>query len=128
MALSLFDELQPLCQIVSLDDGDGTTPVYVTQGPGRGARIDQLSFSSSSVAAAQVTVYLNQGANVPIGTVAVPAGAGMSSAVPAVDAIPILAPVLAGLVLAPGTSLYVGVAVALLAGELLNVVALGGSF
>lgn len=128
MSLQVFDEHIALCQLVQLTDGDGTTPKYVTQGPGQGARIDQLTLVSTSVAPAEVRVSLNTGADIIIGTVAVPAGAGMTSAVPAVNAIPILTPVLAGLVLAPGTSLYVAVAVALGTGETLNAIALGGTF
>jgi hypothetical protein len=128
VSLQTYDEHTALCQLVQIEDSDGTTPKYITQGPGTGCRVDALILTSSSAAGADVGFYLNNGSNVPIGTVAVPAGAGLSGAVPAVDAIPILAPVLAGLVLAPGTSLYVGVAVALGAGEVVSVSALGGIF
>jgi hypothetical protein len=128
VSLQVFDEHSALCQLVQLTDADGTTPKYITQGPGQGARIDQLTLVSTSVAPAQVRISLNAGADIIMATVAVPAGAGMSSAVPAVDVIPLLAPVLAGLVLAPGTSLYVAVAVGLGAGETLNAIALGGTF
>jgi len=128
VSLQVFDEHQALCYLVQLTDSDGTTPKYITQGPGTGARIDQLTLVSTSVSAAEVRVSLNSGADIIMCTVAVPAGAGMSSAVPAVDVVPLLTPVLAGLVLAPGVSLYVAVVVALGAGETLNAIALGGTF
>jgi hypothetical protein len=128
MSLSIFDEQQAINPIATIALADGTTPVSLVQAPARGLRLDQLTLTNADTIAHDVQITIFTGATAVLGTVAVPAGAGMSAAVPAVDAIPILAPVLAGVVVANGASVYVAVLVAMTAAGDLQALGLGGLF
>ena len=128
MSLSIFDEQQAINPIATIANADGTTPVSLIQAPARGLRIDQLTLTNGDAIPHDVQITIFTGATGVVGTVAVPAGAGLSSAVPAVDAIPSLVPVVAGLVVANGASVYVAVLVAMTSPTVLGIVGFGGTF
>lgn len=128
MGLAIFDEHNPVLPTAAITDGDTTVPVYVTQGANAGTRIDGLVITSTSVTPRQVSIVLDNGTPRVLGTVAVPAGAGQSSAVPSVDASSVFPTVPGALVVPGGTALKASVTVTLGAGEEIDVFAFGGEF
>lgn len=128
MGLSIFDEHAPVNPMTSLTIADTTVPKYLTQGGNRGTRIDAIMLTSSAAGSVDVQVVLDSGTAYVLGTVAVPAGAGLVSAVPAVDAFSVFPIAPGGLVLASGSTLKVGVMVTLGGAEVVGVLAFGGEF
>jgi len=128
MGLGIFDEHSPINPMVALTIADTTVPAYLTQGGNRGSRIDAIMLTSSAAGSVDVKVVLDNGTAYVLGTVAVPAGAGLTSAVPAVDAFSVFPIAPGGLVLGSGTTLKVGVTVTLGAAEVVGVLAFGGEF
>ena len=128
MGLSLFDEHAPVNPATELTIADTTVPKYLTQGSGRGTRIDDIVLTSDAAGPVDVQIVLDNGTARVLGTKSVPAGAGLSSAVPAVDALTVFPVSIGALVLAGGTTLKVGMAATLGAGETVSVLAFGGDF
>jgi hypothetical protein len=128
MGLGIYDEHSPVNPIVSLTIADTTVPKYVTQGGQRGTRIDAVLLTSNAAAPVDVQLVLDNGTAYIMGTVAVPAGAGVSPAVPAVDAFALFPVAPGSLILAGGITLKVGVTVTLGAADVVGVLAFGGDF
>lgn len=128
MPLGIFDEHVAINLLQLIETADGTSPKSIVQAPAGGLRIDQLTLTNSDVISHDVQFTVFASVTVVLGTVAVPAGAGLSAAVPPVDAMPILAPVLGGLVLSNGVSLFVAVLVVMGAASTLTILGLGGEF
>lgn len=128
MGLGIFDERVAVNPAVSLTVADTTVPAYLTQGGGRATRIDAIMLTSDAAGPVEARIVLDNGTPRILGTKTVPAGAGMSGAVPAVDAFGVFPVGPGGLVLAGGTTLKIGVVVTLGAGETLTALAFGGEF
>lgn len=128
MSLQVYDEHNAVAFGSTISDAEGTTLVSITQGGAKGTHLDALVLSSSSVTPHDVQIWLDTGAPFLLGTVALPAGAGQSAAVPAVDVIAALPWLTLGLVLPSGYALKWSMVAALLAGELATAIAIGGEF
>jgi hypothetical protein len=128
MSLGIFDEHNAVNPMVDLTIADTTVPAYLTQGGQRGSRLDAIMLTSTAAAPVDVRLVLDNGTARILGTVAVPAGAGQTSAVPAVNAATLFPTIPGALVLASGTTLKVGVAVTLGAGETVSAIGFGGEF
>ncbi|MCX6500799.1 MAG: hypothetical protein NTU93_18700 [Arthrobacter sp.] len=128
MGLGVYDEHSAVNPMTSLTIADTTVPKYVTQGGQRGTRIDALMLTSNAAAPVVVQLVLDSGTAYVLGTVAVPAGAGLDPAVPAVDAFAVFPVAPGALILAGGTTLKVGVTVTLGAADVVGALAFGGDF
>jgi hypothetical protein len=128
MGLGIYDEHAPVNPLITLTIADTTTPKFLTQGSQRGTRIDAVLLTSNAAAPVDVQLVLDNGTAYVMGTVAVPAGAGLDPAVPAVDAFPLFPVAPGSLILAGGTVLKVGVTVTLGAADVVGVLGFGGDF
>jgi hypothetical protein len=128
MGLGIFDEHYPVNPAVDLTIADTTVPAYLTQAAQQASRIDDLVITSTAAGPHDVAIILDNGVARVLGVVAVPAGAGHSSAVPHVSASSLFPVPTVALILAGGTTLKVGMLVTLGAGEKVTVLAFGGDF
>jgi hypothetical protein len=128
VSLGIFDEHVAVNPIVALTDADTTVPAELTQGGDRGTRLDDIILTSSAAGAVEVALILDDGSPHVLGVVAVPAGAGLSAAVPHVSAASLFPTPVASLIVASGTTVKAAMLVTLGASETVTVFGLGGAF
>jgi len=128
MGLGIFDEHYPINPAVNLTVADTTVQTYLTQAAQQGSRIDDILITSNAAGPHDVAIVLDNGVARVLGVVAVPAGAGRSSAEPRVSAASVFPVPAVALILAGGTTLKVAMLVTLGAGETVSVLAFGGDY
>jgi len=96
MGISQFDEQKPVIAAVSWGDSDFPAPVSFWGYDGRILRLDSITITTDDTVdnALIFWVFHHTFASGILGTIPIPAGAGTDPLVPAVDAMPLLAPTL----------------------------------
>lgn len=129
MAFQSFDEALAVSIAVPYAAADTNTYKPLLVGGTRGARVDVLFAVSTSVADHYLGLRLNDGTHISlIGQVKVPLGAGLAG-VPVADILAGLpVPAQTGVIVAPGYTLEAAMAIALGAGEAVDLTGWGGQF
>jgi len=128
MGLQVYDERVPNNCQVYIDASVGTGPNPLVAAALAGTRVDHILLNSSAAADHDVRVEYYNGVYTLLYTASVPAGAGLSSTVPAVDLISQLPSNFDGLLLGMGTYLVLRMVVALTGNEEIWGLVIGGDF
>lgn len=127
MGIQQFDESTALLAQYQFTNGDGTTVIALLQNLQSPARCDQLAAVNADSIDHTVTVSITWFSSpVPIGSVLVPAGAGLLGVPPVNLLAPILFAPQAGIVIPIQGQLNVNMDVAVTGSNPVSVVALGG--
>lgn len=127
MGIAQYDETAPFVATGSIDNGDGTSYVYISDAQLVNVRLDGVVCLNSDTVDHVVNLAMTStGGSVELGGVNVPAGSGLGG-LAVVDLVPELAPAAIGGFLVPaGYRMQALCAVAVTAGKLVTVNCLGG--
>lgn len=128
MSVGQFDERTPLAVAAQILPADGTGFKTLHTAPLSGSRLDDILLSSTGAAAHVITFALTIAATTYyVGSVSVPAGAGHAGAPPIQLGATVQPTNQLGWILGYNVSLICQLAVAMGAGEQMDIVAFGGA-
>jgi len=130
VGLQEFEEVQSFIDVEDIDDAWGAVPLQFQGNSTRQQRFDAINIvnADSIDHDIQFCIFFNGAFATVIGTVAVPAGAGIDPTIPAVQAVPLLFPDLRGAVFVGNYQLGGGPLVAVTSGKHVYVTSYGGYF
>jgi hypothetical protein len=128
MGLQIYDEHTPDTGYQNFALADGTNLKQLVSANQRGVRYDHIIVSSTSLADHDLQLFPVEDETVILCTVTIPAGAGLSPSVPAIDLIASLPAGMDGIILMDGDILCARLLTSLATGKFVTVYWTGGKF